>query len=205
MQTAPRRIWLLGLLLLLHLALLLTLRPARVPGASSGPRHELIVWQPVRPMLSPKTPTPPLASPARPATRSAPLPHSLARPTVQAARQPAQPTPPTPDVPAEAATAPAVAQSPEAAPATPAPAAAPALDRSALLAAIRNNEKNRSKDPLEALHQSEHVNRGVETAVAKGAKEGARKNCQTDYGGYGLFAVIPVLYGTVTDKGCKWK
>lgn len=71
--------------------------------------------------------------------------------------------------------------------------------------AIRNNERNRIKDPLEAVHQGEHVNRTVEAAVAKGAKEGARKNCQTDYAGYGLLAVLPLAYGTLTDKGCKWK
>jgi hypothetical protein len=67
------------------------------------------------------------------------------------------------------------------------------------------NERERVKTPMEKVHEEELRRKSVETAVAAAAKAGARKDCQNGYGGLGIFAIIPLVYGTVTDKGCKWK
>lgn len=92
---------------------------------------------------------------------------------------------------------------------TPAPATAPIpnapLDLDRLRGMARQDERSRIKSPLERQRENERAVRTVETHLAEAAKRGARKNCQTDYAGYGLFAAIPLVYGTLTDDGCKWK
>ena len=89
----------------------------------------------------------------------------------------------------------------------PAPAPIPdaRLDLDSLRSQARQGEKNRIKSPLERQREDERAARTVETQIAEAAKRGARKNCQTDYAGYGLFAAIPLVYGSLTDNGCKWK
>ncbi len=213
MQISSRRVWLPLLLLVLHLALLWQLQGPGNWRMERGPTQEMILWQlpqPRPPSTSPATPLPPVLPKV---SRAAPLPPTAPRPrAVPRPEKPARTT--APDAVSDAVSTPAgpvlaqpaeSAKSAESTPAAPEPTAAPLLDRAALSAAIRNNERNRSKDPLEAVHQREHINRSVEAAVAKGAKEGARKDCQTAYAGAGLLAVLPLAFGTLTDKGCKWK
>lgn len=79
------------------------------------------------------------------------------------------------------------------------------VDIDRLRAQARDDEKNRIKTPLERLHEREHIVRTIESKVADGAASAARKDCQTAYGGAGVFAIVPLLYGTLTDDGCKWK
>lgn len=79
------------------------------------------------------------------------------------------------------------------------------VDIDRLRAQARDDEKNRIKTPLERLHEREHIVRTIESKVADGAARAARKDCQTAYGGAGVFAIVPLLYGTLTDDGCKWK
>jgi hypothetical protein len=61
------------------------------------------------------------------------------------------------------------------------------------------------KTPLDKVREQERRHKSIETVVAAGAKAGARKDCQNAYSGLGLLAIIPLIYGTVTDNGCKWK
>ncbi len=61
------------------------------------------------------------------------------------------------------------------------------------------------KTPLDRVREGERRHKSIETVVAAGAKAGARKDCQNGYTGLGLLAIIPLIYGTVTDNGCKWK
>ena len=79
------------------------------------------------------------------------------------------------------------------------------VDIGRLRALAREDEKNRVKTPLEKLQERERSVRTIETTVADAAARGARKDCQTAYGGAGVFAIVPLLYGTLTDDGCKWK
>lgn len=109
--------------------------------------------------------------------------------------------------PSATATATATPTAPEVADALHQPySAAPRpLDVDGLRALARADEKSRVKTPLEKLHEREHIVRNIESKVADGAARAARKNCQTDYAGGGVFAIVPLLYGTLTDDGCKWK
>lgn len=77
------------------------------------------------------------------------------------------------------------------------------VDRLRMLA--RNDERQRVKFPLERVREKERINSSIEARLGKAAARAARKNCQTDYGGAGVFAIVPLLYGTLTDDGCKWK
>lgn len=81
------------------------------------------------------------------------------------------------------------------------------LDMNLLRKLARDDEKQRIKSPLEQVREHEHINRSIEAQVANAAERGARKDCQTAYssGSAGILALVPLLYGTLTDDGCKWK
>lgn len=79
------------------------------------------------------------------------------------------------------------------------------LDLHALRAQILENERNRKKTPQEALRESQFIAGTIEVRIAKAAKQAERKDCQTAYAGFGLFAIIPLTISSISDKGCKWK
>jgi hypothetical protein len=62
-----------------------------------------------------------------------------------------------------------------------------------------------SLTPLDKVREQERRRKSIETTVAAAAKAGARKDCQNAYAGLGVLAIFPLIYGTVTDNGCKWK
>ena len=84
-------------------------------------------------------------------------------------------------------------------------AASAPLNLDQLRRQVALNERDRVKTPMEKVHDEELRRKSVETTVAAAAAAGARKDCQNGYSGMGIFALIPIIYGTVTDKGCKWK
>jgi hypothetical protein len=93
-------------------------------------------------------------------------------------------------------------------PSTPPGSADAPLDIERLRGVARSDERDRVKTPLERLRDGERAQsapRGIESKVAEAAVRSARKDCQTGYAGYGLFAALPLIYGTVTENGCKWK
>jgi len=81
----------------------------------------------------------------------------------------------------------------------------PALDIEHLRALARDDERQRVKTPLEELHDKQRVSHSIETKIAEAAVHSIRKDCQTAYGSAGIFALVPLIYGTLTDDGCKWK
>ena len=88
---------------------------------------------------------------------------------------------------------------------TEAEAGLPKLDLDQLHDLARDNEKRRIITPMEKLRQDQFITHTVEDSIADGARRGARKDCQTAYQGAGILAVIPLVFDTLTDKGCKWK
>jgi hypothetical protein len=84
-----------------------------------------------------------------------------------------------------------------------APAAGGALDIARLRRLAAEDEKTRPKSPFEKARERDVA--AKEKIVADAAERGRRKDCQTGYAGFGVFAVIPLIYGTLTDDGCKWK
>ena len=79
------------------------------------------------------------------------------------------------------------------------------IDKDKLRAMVLADDKKREISPIEKLRAEQHIDKTLEAKIGDAARRGARKDCQTAYQGAGVFAVIPLLIDTVSDKGCKWK
>ncbi len=143
----------------------------------------------------------------RPAPAAAPD-RQAPRPTRAVARLPAERLTVTPDGGAAAAAvagADAIAAEPAIESVAPDFADGPKrLDLEQLRKQAAKNDSD-FKSPLDKVREQELRRKSIETTVAAAAKAGARKDCQNGYTGMGILAIFPILYGTVTDKGCKWK
>jgi hypothetical protein len=98
------------------------------------------------------------------------------------------------------------------APAAPAagettPAPAPALDLVALRAAAGDYERKRRRDPLERVQDEQRIRGKDDSDGARAIKKAGREDCVKKYSGGATLdplRLIPLLYDTVTDTGCKW-
>ncbi len=175
---------------LLHLGLLMLVlvKPKAAPGGTAS-------YMELLPFVQFK---PPAHLPPNPAAKPPARPPAAARRPLAAPAEPAGAKAATPAV--ETVPADAVLES-----AAPDFAAAPKpLDIDQLRKQAAKNDTD-FKTPLDKVREQELRKKSIETAVAAAAKAGARKDCQNGYAGFGLLAIIPILYGTVTDNGCKWK
>jgi hypothetical protein len=95
------------------------------------------------------------------------------------------------------------------APIVPAPApaasATPRLDYGNIRNQALEIDRNREISPIDKLRQEQFKPHTVESGIQQAAKRGTRGDCQTEYAGMGLLAIVPLLVDTVTDRGCKWK
>jgi hypothetical protein len=170
----------------LHLGLLLVVAKPKLPAHGSVSYMELLPPVQFKPKARPLASTA-AAQPSRPVVVSRRQPPKPADVGVAApALEPAQP-----DAPAESA-APDFAAAPK------------PLDIDQLRKQAAKNDSD-FKTPLDKVREGERRHKSIETTVAAAAKAGARKDCQNGYAGLGILAIIPILYGTVTDNGCKWK
>jgi hypothetical protein len=181
----PRRRALLFALAGLHvvLALLMARSGVELPAAGQVVYADLVFVAPPRPRI--KTAEPPPAPPAKARTMPA-----------LTQRRPA----------AVVTTAP----SPVPAPATPAAgeaAPAPALDLVAMRAAAGEYERKRQRDPLERVQDEQRIRGRDDSDGARAIRKAAREDCVKKYSGGATLdplRLIPLLYDTVTDTGCKW-
>lgn len=183
----PRRRLLLAALAALHVALALLMARGGVALPQAGPvvYADLLFVAPPRPRAVAVTP-----APAAPQVKS----RLASRPTSQRSAQPTSPQPAT----ANAATP------------VPAPAAeeaAPALDLVALRAAAGAYERKRRRDPLERVQDEQRIRGKDDSDGARAIKKAGREDCTKKYSGGATLdplRLIPLLYDTVTDTGCKW-
>ncbi|WUR14158.1 hypothetical protein E7V67_003385 [[Empedobacter] haloabium] len=180
---APRRHALLLALAGLHagLALLLARSGVELPAAEQVVYADLMLVAPPRPRTEAAEPPP--APPAK--ARTTP---------VATRRQPAAVVSPAP--------------SPVPAPATPAAEqAAPALDLVAMRAAAGEYERKRRRDPLERVQDEQRIRARDDSDGARAIRKAGREDCVKKYSGGATLdplRLIPLLYDTVTDTGCKW-
>ncbi|WP_296947922.1 hypothetical protein [uncultured Massilia sp.] len=204
--SAHSRRWAWGISLLAHgaaLAWLLHAMPpqrARVDDARPEVRFVL-----VRPLLAPPVP--------------APLPAPVAAPVPAPPAAAAAPARPAPAPRARPRTAPPIAPHPAAAPAppiampegTPEPAftvaAPPAGSGGGFdMAAARGAARAAVSGPDGIGAGRTQVLRETRTEKLGRAIDGARNgDCQTQYAGMGILALIPLAKDTLTGSGCKWK
>lgn len=188
-----RRRFLLAALAALHVVLALLLSRGGVALPASGPvvYADLVFVTPPRPRAVAVAPAPAAApAPSRSASRAA---SPISRPTS----------------PRRAS---ASAKAPAPVPATAAPAAegtapAPALDLVALRAAAGEYERKRRRDPLERVQDEQRIRGKDDSDGARAIRKAGREDCVKKYsGGASLdpLRLIPLLYDTVTDTGCKW-
>lgn len=133
------------------------------------------------------------------------------RPRAAHSRTPATPpvaaaTLTTPAAPAPASVVPATATAAETW--EPPQPARGKLDIGALVAAAGENERTRPKEPLERVRDSQRVRGGMDdNPAARAIARTGRDDCTKKYsGGPNLdpLRLIPLLYDTITDTGCKW-
>jgi hypothetical protein len=182
---ALRRRALLFALAGLHvvLALLMARSGAVLPSAAPVVYADLVFVTPPRPRVAAVEPAPASSRPARQRT----------------ARPPA-------------ATIAATAPAPTRVPAPPAaevtaPAPAPALDLVAMRAAAGEHERQRRRDPLERVQDEQRIRGKDDSDGARAIKKAGREDCTKKYSGGATLdplRLIPLLYDTVTDTGCKW-
>jgi hypothetical protein len=136
-------------------------------------------------------PLPPAPVEPTPRTRPVPLPKRVA-PMAPAATDIAS-SPAVPSLPANPTD---TAQAPQS-----------RLDVAALVAAAGENERRRRKEPLERLQDSQRVRSKEDSDAARAIAKTGRADCTKKYaGGPNLdpLKLIPLLYDTLTDTGCKW-
>lgn len=180
----PRRALLLALAgLHVGLALLMARSGMVLPQAGPVIYADLVFVTPPRPQVLPAqpAPAPAVARPAR-ERRSLPAAASIATPA-----------------PVSIAPAPATEETP--------PAPAPALDLVALRAAAGDYERKRRRDPLERVQDEQRIRAKDDSDGARAIKKAGREDCVKKYSGGATLdplRLIPLLYDTVTDTGCKW-
>ena len=202
-----RRPALLGGLAALHVALALLMWRAgvTVPAAAPVVYANLLLLPVPRPVAiaqtRPVAETRPIVE-ARPV--AAPEPPPLQRP---ARRQPGPVTQPA----AVSATATRAATAAAAAPDNAAPAGqpvpAPALDLAAMRASAGEHERRRVRSGVELVQEEQRVRDRDDSDGARAIKKAGRADCTKAYSGGDTFdplKLIPLIYDTVTDTGCKW-
>ncbi|GGY80576.1 hypothetical protein [Pseudoduganella plicata] len=101
---------------------------------------------------------------------------------------------------ASPATPPAIAASLEEA--TP----APTLDLAAMRASAAEHESQRVRSGVELVQDEQRVRGRDDSDVARAIKKAGRTDCTKAYagGGFDPLKLIPLIYDTLTDTGCKW-
>ena len=89
-----------------------------------------------------------------------------------------------------------------------APATPEKVDVAALVAAAGANERARPKEPLERVRDSQRMRGSMDDSPgARAIAKSGRDDCTKKYAGGASFdplRLIPLLYDTITDTGCKW-
>lgn len=216
-QTSVPRFGLILMIGLLHLWVFFGYRATiQIPKGTASRYIE--IWNVTRPATPVAIPLPPVRPRNWPAPSRRDRPPSLAREATSRTQQtqPARPAEPAARLALKDQLAPSSSGTPAGQgenssgfsgdPGT-VPTAPRPLNMDQLRKLARDGERQRVKSPLEQVRENEHVNRSIETHVANAATRAARKDCQTAYssGSAGILALIPLIYGTVTDDGCKWK
>lgn len=83
--------------------------------------------------------------------------------------------------------------------------ASPVLDLDSIRKQALEIDRHREISPIERLHEKEFTSHTMESVIDDAATRGRRQDCQTAYAGAGLLGLVPLVYDTLTDKGCKWK
>lgn len=153
-----------------------------------APKPQAVPPAPAPPALAQKPAAPKRAMPAT-AAAFVPIPAPITPPMPETGQPAAQ-------VPADWADAPAAKDQVE------------KMDVAALVAAAGANERARRKEPLERLRDSQRI-RGDkdDSPAARAIAKTGRADCTKKYaGGASLdpLKLIPLLYDTVTNTGCKW-
>ncbi|QGZ41158.1 hypothetical protein IP92_00071 [Pseudoduganella flava] len=196
-----RRVPAAAAIVALHAAVLVLLLRETVPHQPApGPvvYADLLFLPAPRPIALPPKPAEP-ARQAATATRTRPVP-----PPERIA--PVAPSAPTAAAADSIAAAPAATSQP-ANPADAAQAPPGKIDVGALVAAAGENERRRRKEPLERLQDSQRVRAKDDSDVARAMSKAGRADCTKKYaGGPNLdpLKLIPLLYDTLTDTGCRW-
>jgi hypothetical protein len=199
-----------GIVALHVAALLLVHRGDRldVPAQDTVVYMQLLLPPPVpEPVAAVPVPLPVLAAPMLAHKPLSPVPRL---PPAARAITPAPSPAPAPDDERRAAHAAASVSA--SVPADWADAQAPAtpekVNMAALVAAAGANERARPKEPLERVRDSQRM-RGTmdDSPGARAIARSGRADCTKKYaGGASLdpLRLIPLLYDTITDTGCKW-
>jgi hypothetical protein len=201
-----------GIVALHVVALLLIHRHDRLDAPARGTvvYMQLLLPLPLpvpEPVAAVPVPVPVLAAPMLAHKPRSPVPRL---PPVARAITPAPSLAPAPDD--ERRTAHAAASVSASVPADWADAQAPVtpekVNVAALVAAAGANERARPKEPLERVRDSQRM-RGTmdDSPGARAIARSGRADCTKKYaGGASLdpLRLIPLLYDTITDTGCKW-
>ena len=150
------------------------------------PAHGTVVYANLR--FVPKASVKPAPS-ARP---TAGTPHSPTRPARAIAVPPTQ----------------AVITVPDAAPtSTEESTPTPTLDLAAMRMAAGEHERRRVRSGVELVQEEQRVRGRDDSNGARAIKKAGRADCTKAYSGGAAFAplrLIPLIYDTLTDTGCKW-
>jgi len=92
---------------------------------------------------------------------------------------------------------------------TPAPADAaptPTLDLAAMRASAGEHERQRARPGLELVQEGQRVRGRDDSDAARAIKKAGRVDCTKAYagGGFDPLKLVPLIYDTLTDTGCKW-
>ena len=81
------------------------------------------------------------------------------------------------------------------------------FDLDAIRALARENERQRKREPLEIVQDSQRIYSTDESKLAQDIKKAGRLDCLKAYSGgtkLDFLRLIPLAIDTVTNTGCKW-
>lgn len=83
---------------------------------------------------------------------------------------------------------------------------APTLDLAELRAAAGRHERQRVHSGLELAQEEQRVRGRDDSDAARAIKKAGRVDCTKAYagGGFDPLKLVPLIYDTLTDTGCKW-
>ena len=90
--------------------------------------------------------------------------------------------------------------------ATPDAQSSPTLDLAAMRAAAGAQERQRVRSGLELVQEEQRVRGRDDSDGARAIRKAGRTDCTKAYAGgaFDPLKLIPLIYDTLTDTGCKW-
>jgi len=83
---------------------------------------------------------------------------------------------------------------------------APVLDLAAMRASAGEHERQRARSGVELVQEDQRVRGRDDSDAARAIKKAGRADCTKAYagGGFDPLKLIPLIYDTLTDTGCRW-